>query len=147
MGYMDKFLIPLAVLVALLYVFDVGSDILVSRRFLRAGHWWWGGWTAAFVVLHWTIMLAAAFLNWRKIGDTPSLICVFLAFFGLLAIANLARAVWFKSKGDVENAEKMKSCAIGNLLGELIFESYPQFGLQLYIAAYTNKLDALQHAG
>ena len=141
---LDKFCGLLLVISALSTVFDVYSDIALSSKYYSGSHYWWACWTLSFVVLQ--TAGQAGRVIWQAKRELEGWCVTFCKL--VIALLNLSPAITLLSSahercsGD-SDAHETKSKALLYTLIEVILESYPQFSLQLYIAAHRNEFGIL----
>ena len=125
-----------------LYVFDIGSDILLANKYFNEGNTGWGGSTTAFIALAWILQLIFSFYRWVKNRNKTSLFYLIFAIFNLFPIALLLNAVkqfWEDGSSDAKQTKARSQ----NRTTEICCESTPQAALQLYIASQQNHLDVI----
>ena len=98
--------------------------------------------TITFVVLQTAGMAGVMIWDWKTHGDE----CYAFYFCLVVALLNLGPAFFYlvsacERCGGDSDAPQTKSQAL--LLIEVVLEAYPQFSLQLYIAAYRNQFGIL----
>ena len=80
---------------AVMYIVDIGSDIKLAIRYYLDRHFWWGGWTTAFVAIPWLIYRVGVglFFGGNALdGDVESRLVILAAIFNLIPVAILVVA-------------------------------------------------------
>ena len=142
-----KYAFPLFILslvkLGIFYVLDVYSDIYLAVRYLLEGDTWWGAMTSVFVGMPWILHLIAAAVYGVLVCTTGGRdkICGGLIFFaGLLNMAPIAILISAAMVSEFQRQDFKRIFIVFRLI-ELVFESFPQGALQMYIAAQSNHFD------
>ncbi|XP_072047680.1 XK-related protein 6-like [Amphiura filiformis] len=115
-----------------LYLFDVGSDIVVGVVYINEGETWWGVLTLAFAAVALVITNILSYVDYDKIESSWRK--VFWAFFilqlGMLFL--LIYKVREQAKGNGTDSDIKGGIHVTRLL-EGLLKSAPQVALQMYI--------------
>ena len=146
----------LVLLLTIPYYSDILTDVLLAMRYFLQDDVWWGGLTTCFIVIPWLISIGLS-LAVQQRGKTlwfygygcvePHPEFQFLTLSSLLYVSPLflkLDALRSKQpKGSDRRGREVKFMWSVLFLIEIIFESFLQLLLQLYIASRNNKLDPL----